>query len=175
LKPEYAAGGPDITPVLLPLDILSSCADRVQRCLALEMRGRLADGILFMTDKTAMAHSLEVRMPFLDRAVVDFALRLPSQFKVHHGREKIVVRKLAERHLPPAVAKRRKHGLGYPPGMWGKPPLRGFVKTLLLDSASRGPFRREFLERVCGRQRFLHAEQMLGRLAFLQLWWNEFF
>jgi len=175
LKPEYAAAGPDIAPVLLPADILASCADRVQRCLALEIRGRLADGILFMTDKTAMAHSLEVRMPFLDRAVVDFALRLPSQFKVHHGHEKIVLRKLAQRHLPAAVAARRKHGLGYPAGMWSKPPLREFLRTLLLDNTSRGPFRREFLERAYSRRRRSHTEEMLRRLAFLQLWWNEFF
>jgi asparagine synthase (glutamine-hydrolysing) len=175
LKSEYWAGGPDITPVLVPDDILSTCSDRVQRCLAFEIRGRLADGILFTTDKVAMAHSLEVRMPFLDQAVVDFALRLPSRLTMHRGREKIVVRKLAERHLPAEIAARRKHGLGYPPRIWLKEPLRGFAREVLLDSARRGPFRREYLEGELSPARPRLGDETLLRLVFLQLWWNEFF
>jgi asparagine synthase (glutamine-hydrolysing) len=175
LKPECWAGGPDVAPVLLPDSVLATCVDRVQRCLAFEIRSRLADGILFMTDKVAMAHSLEVRMPFLDRAVVDFALRLPSRLKMHRGREKIIVRKLAERHLPAEIAARRKRGLGYPRRMWSKEPLRGFARALLLDSANRGPFRREFLDRALGSERVSLRDETVRRLVLLQLWWNEFF
>lgn len=175
LQREYWVDGPDVAPVLVPDDILSTCSDRVQRCLAFEIRGRLADGILFMTDKAAMAHSLEVRMPFLDQAVVDFALRLPSRLKMHRGREKIVVRKLAERHLPAGIAARRKHGLGYPPRIWLKEPLRGFARGLLLDSASRSPFRREYLEYALDPARPRLGDETMRRLVFLQLWWNEFF
>jgi asparagine synthetase B (glutamine-hydrolysing) len=114
-------------------------------------------------------------MPFLDQAVVDFALRLPSRLKMHRGREKVVIRKLAERHLPAEIAARRKHGLGYPPRSWSKEPLRGFARELLLDSASRGPFRREYLEYTLDPARTRIRDATMMQLVFLQLWWNELF
>jgi hypothetical protein len=94
---------------------------------------------------------------------------------MHRGREKIVVRKLAERHLPAEIAARRKHGLGYPPRIWLKEPLRGFAREVLLDSARRGPFRREYLEGELSPARPRLGDETLLRLVFLQLWWNEFF
>ncbi|MCE5306564.1 MAG: asparagine synthase (glutamine-hydrolyzing) [Acidobacteriales bacterium] len=175
LKPECWTGGPDILPVLVPEDVLASCADRIERCLALEIRGRLSDAILFISDKVGMAHSLEVRMPFLDRCVVDFALRLPSRLKVHRGREKIVVQKLAGRRLPAVIAARRKHGLGYPRGAWMKEPLRTFARELLLDGGGRGPFRRVYLEHTLAGPRPRLRDEAMRRLVFLQLWWNGFF
>jgi len=60
-----------------PAETLASCRDRLQERLALEFTGRLAEGILFVDDKTSMARSLEVWLPFLDRGVVDFALGSP--------------------------------------------------------------------------------------------------
>ncbi len=175
LKPEYCTGGPDVDPVLLPEDILATCVDRVERCLAFEIRGRLSDAILFIADKVAMAHSLEVRMPFLDCRVMDFALSLPSRLKMHRGREKIVVRRLASRRLPAAIAARRKHGLGYPRGGWLKKPVYTFARELLLDGSGRGPFRRAYLEHALDGPHPRLRDEDVRRLVFLQLWWNGFF
>lgn len=175
LKREYRADGPDVAPVVLPDDVLVTCGDRLQRCLAFEIRERLSDAILFAADKVSMARSLEVRMPFLDRGVVDFALRLPSRLKVHRGREKIVVRKLAERHLPSSIAARRKHGLGYPEGALLREIMRRFARDLLLSDIERGPFCRDFLERTFNATRSRLTAGALGRLVCLRLWWNEFF
>jgi asparagine synthase (glutamine-hydrolysing) len=175
LKREYRADGPDVAPVVLPDDVLVTCGDRLQRCLAFEIRERLSDAILFAADKVSMAHSLEVRMPFLDRGVVDFALRLPSRLKVHRGREKIVIRKLAERHLPSSIVARRKHGLGYPEGALLQEIMRRFARDLLLSDIERGPFRRDFLERTLTATRPRLTAEALRRLVCLRLWWNEFF
>jgi asparagine synthase (glutamine-hydrolysing) len=175
LKPEYRNGGPDLLPILLSGETLASCSDSLQRRLALDFTGRLAEGLLFMADKVSMAHSLEVRMPFLDRAVVDFALRLPSSMKVRQGREKRVLAAIARRLLPREIAERRKHGLGYPKEFWRKPSMTPYVRQLLLDSVAGGPFVRSTLERNLTRWLDRGAPRgALTSLVFLQSWWNEF-
>ncbi len=175
LKPEYRGDRSDIAPVLLPDEILAPCSDSLQRRLAFDFTSRLAEGILFMTDKVSMAHSLEVRMPFLDRAVVDFALRLPSSMKVQHAREKRVVAALARRLLPREIAERRKHGLGYPKNFWRRPSLAPFVRQFLLDPGAESPFVRSALEKHVTRWLAGNAPRgALSGLIFLQYWWNEF-
>ena len=156
-------------------DVLASCSDSLQRRLAIDFTARLADGILFMADKVSMAHSLEVRMPFLDRAVVDFALALPSRMKVLRGREKRVLAAIVRRHLPPAIAERRKHGLGYPKDLWASVPVAQFVRQLLLDPHGESPFLRPRLEqRLAEWLRPGGRRSGLSSLVFLQSWWNEF-
>ena len=110
--------------------------DRLDMQLSLEFTGRLADGILFAHDKTSMAHSLEVRMPFLDPAVVDFAHRLPSRFKVRGRQMKAVLAPLA-RELPPAVARRPKQGLGVPWRIYRSPALREFFEETIIGTSRR--------------------------------------
>jgi asparagine synthase (glutamine-hydrolysing) len=175
LKPEVRSDGAGVEPALLSPEILATCADSLQRRLGFDFTARLAGGILFMTDKVTMAHSLEARMPFLDRAVVDFALRLPSRLKVHRGREKRVLETLARRHLPAQIAQRRKHGLGYPRQTWRCPAVTEFARQLLLDAGDHTPFRRAFLERrLPTLLRSKNGIRGFGSLLFLQSWWNEF-
>ncbi len=117
-------------------------------------------------------------MPFLDRSVVEFSMRLPSRLKVHDGREKVIVSALAQRYLPPGIAARRKKGLAYPGGFWTRPPCNKYVQELLLDSAVQdGPLDRRYLQQnvpqwLLGRG---SGAGQLSRLVFLQSWWNEFF
>jgi asparagine synthase (glutamine-hydrolysing) len=174
LAGELQSGGPDLEPVLIDPGALATCQDRLQRRLAFEFTGRLGNAVLLVSDKMGMAHSLEVRMPFLDHAVVEFALRLPSRLKVHRGREKVILSTLAKRYLPPEIANRRKKGLAYPDGFWMRPPCDKYVRELLLDSAG-GPFDHAYLQRNLpmwlGRPA---AGPQISRLVFLQSWWNEF-
>jgi asparagine synthase (glutamine-hydrolysing) len=120
-----------------------------------------------------MAHSLEVRFPFLDRAVVEFALRMPSRMKVWRGKEKRVVAAVARRRLPREIAERRKKGLGYPERIWRNPACLAYARDLLLGSRSsplNPPAVARVLERAGGRQ---WAQAVRG-LVFLQAWWNEY-
>jgi len=174
LRPEYQCAALDLEPALLSSPALDTCQDILQRRLAFEFAGRLGNAILFDTDKMSMAHSLEVRMPYLDRSIVDFALRLPSRLKVHRGREKVILSTLARRHLPAEIASRRKKGLAYPVGAWRRPPLDTYVRELLLDSD--GPIDRAYLQRQLPRWREKQAgdEGHIGSLVALQTWWNEF-
>jgi asparagine synthase (glutamine-hydrolysing) len=175
LKSEYWPEGPGVQPAQLPATIAETCVDSIQRRLAGDFNARLSNGILHMQDKLTMAHSLELRLPFLDRSVVEFAARLPSRMKIRGGREKVIVGGLARRYLPPTIAARRKKGLGYPAGTPANKRFRAFARELLLDSAPSGPFDRRRLESTM--RRWARDEARGGRLfraVFLQAWWNEF-
>jgi asparagine synthase (glutamine-hydrolysing) len=173
LRAEFRNDGPDLAPFLVPDKILASCSDSLERRLAIDIVSRLAEGILFVSDKVSMAHSLEVRMPFLDRSVVDFALGLPSWMKVFRGREKRVLAGIARRYLPEEIAQRRKHGLGYPSNMWRHRALMTFARQLLLDS-TKGPFSKPAVEQYLVRHCAPSSFRGINALVFLQAWWNEF-
>ena len=74
----------------------------------------LPDDILYKTDRMSMAHSLEVRPPFLDHRIVEFAARLPHELKIHGSSLKYVLRELMRDKLPQSVLTRRKEGFDIP-------------------------------------------------------------
>lgn len=88
----------------------------------------LPGDLLPKVDRMSMAHSLEVRVPFLDDDLVDFVVPLPGRLKVRPGRDKALLRDVADRRLPPA-ARRTKQGFTVPIGAW----LRGPLRQALLD------------------------------------------
>ncbi len=90
----------------------------LDRALMFFTRFYLADGILVKTDRASMMHSLEVRAPFLDTDLADFARRLPSRYKLRRGVTKVLLKKAMERHLPRDVVHRKKKGFGMPVGRW---------------------------------------------------------
>jgi asparagine synthase (glutamine-hydrolysing) len=150
--------------------------DDLDRKLALDLTGRLADGILLAHDKTSMAHSLEVRMPFLDASIVEFAQRLPSRLKIRDGVMKAVLEPLAA-ELPENVAQRPKQGLHVPPRVFSAEPLRRFyADTILETSLSTGLFDHGRLEpwvRASAAKPGMRAAR-LWSLCHFCLWWNHF-
>jgi len=75
-----------------------------------ELRSTLPDELLMYGDKLSMAHSLEVRVPYLDKEVVEYAERLPASFKVRNGGGKWLHREVCKAYLPSAIMKRKKRG-----------------------------------------------------------------
>lgn len=147
--------------------------DLLERRLAWEFNQRLAELILFIGDRTTMAHSLEARMPFLSRPVVEFCLGVPSLWKVRNRRHKVLLGHLARKHLPPEIAARTKKGLGCPPAVWTRPAVFESFRRRLLDSS--GPFDRATLERNSVLRRPTRVRgSLLRRLIFLQGWWDAF-
>ena len=104
----------------------------LNRFLALDQRLYLTEDILYKCDRMSMAHSLEVRPPFLDHRIAEFAARLPERFKARGGRLKLVLRELMRGKLPPAVTARRKEGFDIPAHDW----FRNRLKPLLLDTVT---------------------------------------
>lgn len=76
----------------------------------LEIRSSLPDELLMFGDKLSMAHSLEVRVPYLDREVVEYVERLPAHFKVRNGTRKWLHRQICQDFLPKEILKRKKRG-----------------------------------------------------------------
>src|SRR5438034_1466826 len=76
----------------------------------LEVRSSLPDELLMYADKLSMAHSLEVRVPYLDRTVVEHVQRLGAGFKIRNGSRKWLHRRVCENYLPPGIMKRKKRG-----------------------------------------------------------------
>jgi asparagine synthase (glutamine-hydrolysing) len=93
----------------------------------------LPDDILYKTDRMSMAHSLEVRPPFLDHRIVEFAARLPHELKIHRSTLKYVLRELMRDKLPDSVLARKKEGFDIPAHQW----LRTCLRPLVMDTLSR--------------------------------------
>jgi len=120
------------------------------RFLEFDQRYYLADDILYKVDRISMAHSLEVRPPFLDDRIVDFANRLPDDYRLRGSKSKYILRKLMEKKLPPSVLDRPKIGFDIPIHEW----FRGILRPLLLETLTEeavtatGLFRWPYVRRL---------------------------
>ena len=102
------------------IEAWESCAvtDPVDRTLQFYTEIYLQDGILAKADRASMMNSLEVRSPFLDIEVADFARRLPHEFKLRGKTTKYLLKRAAEKLLPAEIVHRKKKGFGTPVGSW---------------------------------------------------------
>lgn len=91
----------------------------------------LPDDILMKIDRMSMAHSIEVRPPFLDHRLVEFANSLPSRLKVAGSHQKVILKALMRRKLPSAIIRRKKIGFDIPAHEWLRGPLRGLASETL--------------------------------------------
>jgi asparagine synthase (glutamine-hydrolysing) len=94
----------------------------------------LPDDILTKVDRMSMAHSVEVRPPFLDHRIVEFAATLPASLKIQGPRQKFILKELMQDKLPQAVIQRSKVGFDIPAHQW----LRGPLRDLLVDTVNTG-------------------------------------
>jgi asparagine synthase (glutamine-hydrolysing) len=113
------------------LEPILTSSSSLDQMLALEQRFFLADHNLNYTDKMSMATGVEVRVPFLDLDLVDFAAHIPNKFKQKGGVGKWVLKKAMEPYLPKEVIYRPKTGFGAPLRTWMKCELRELLGDLL--------------------------------------------
>jgi asparagine synthase (glutamine-hydrolysing) len=116
-----AANGAVSTPAgdhILALRADAADLDEVDRTLYVEMRSYMVDNCLTKVDRMSMAASLEVRVPLIDREVVDLAFSLPSALKFHGGQTKILLKRVAARHVPHDCVYRGKQGFSIPIKNW---------------------------------------------------------
>jgi len=99
-----------------------------------DQRYFLPDDILMKVDRMSMAHAVEVRPPFLDHRIVEFAASLPTVFKIRGACQKVLLRELMRDVLPASVLSRKKTGLDIPTHEW----LRGPLRSLMLDAIGEG-------------------------------------
>jgi len=103
----------------------------------LEIRSSLPDELLMYADKLSMAHSLEVRVPYLDRTIVEYVQRLNANFKVRNGVRKWLHRQVCQSYLPPQILRRKKRGFAVNVvDGWFQSSLSSELPDLLLDDTS---------------------------------------
>lgn len=116
-----------------PLGQFDSLAP-IDRLVAADTAVVLPDQMLVKVDRASMRYGLEVRSPFLDTQLLEWAWSLPIDLRTHHGSGKVVARELARRLLPPGVSSRRKRGFDPPLASWLRHELREWASGLLSES-----------------------------------------
>ncbi len=156
-------------------------SDSLNAVIYLYCKLYLQDGILVKVDRASMAHSLEVRAPFLDTEFVEYVSRLPASWKLRRKglsvTTKWILKRAMERRLPEDILYRKKKGFGIPIAAWFRGPLREELQRALSPQrlSRQGIFqpeavRRYVREHLEGRQN--HAKRLWTLLCF-QRWWDE--
>src|SRR6266446_4497757 len=150
----------------------------LNRLLYVDLKTFLPCLNLITTDKTSMAANLEVRVPFLNREMVEMAARMPADLKLRGLKRKYVLKRAMEKLLPREIVWRKKAGFSAPVRSWLRGPLRALVDDLLSEETVKGrglfqpaEVRRIIAANMSGREDFnLQVFQLLG----LELWQREF-
>jgi asparagine synthase (glutamine-hydrolysing) len=165
---------PALDRILGELRNRSTGNDDLAPYLWFDQRYFLPDDILTKTDRMSMAHSVEVRPPFLDHRIVEFAASLPASLKIRGSRQKILLKELMRDKLPSSILQRRKVGFDIPVHDWLRGCLRPLMEEVLMDGASdhEGLFRRDVIETQIRRhlERRVNAGYNLWGLMVLFLW-----
>ncbi len=151
--------------------------DGVQKLQYVDFHTMLLDNLLMKADKLSMAHGLEVRVPFLDRRLVELGLALPARAKAGLRRNKALLREVLRAELPAAITNRPKRGFEIPVDAWFRDPSSqgvrdrivagGLVSTLGLSATTLATFvDRHLAGEDLGRKLFA--------LATLDLWAARF-
>jgi asparagine synthase (glutamine-hydrolysing) len=144
----------------------------------LDVGGYLVDDLLMKTDLASMAHSLEIRVPYLDAAIADFAYGLTPDLKLRKATKKWLLRKAAERLLPTEILKAPKQGFSIPAATWLREDLREYATDALSPETLRrqgffDPGAVEALYREHLEMREDHSRRLWGLLMFT-LWAERF-
>jgi len=172
------AGAAASEPMLEFLRPLSDAIEPLERMLALEQRFFLTDHNLNYTDKMSMAVGVEVRVPFLDLDLVNFAARIPMVFKQRGHVGKWVLKKAMEPYLPHDVIHRPKTGFGAPLRRW----MRYELRELLGDMLSINSIKRRGLFEPIAVQSLITANDIgkvdasytLLSLLCIEIWCRRF-
>lgn len=177
LKPEFRHG---VTVKDITAPIYQSVADDddVTKMMSIDMRLWLPGDILLKADKMSSAHSLELRVPFLDKEVMKVAEKIPTKYRIKDGLSKYALRKAALAELPEEWARRPKNGFPVPIRDWLKEDKYYHYVKEIFESPEAGIFFDQ--ERLIGyldehyqgkamRQRYIYTAMSLI------LWYREYF
>src|SRR5450755_4020970 len=123
------------------LQELAAAGENLQAYLWFDQKYFLPDNILTKVDHASMAHAVEVRPPFLDHRIVEFASSLPASLKIQGSRQKVILRNLMRGKLSPAILNRKKIGFDIPTHDWFRGPLRPLLEeAVAFAAAEHGEF-----------------------------------
>jgi asparagine synthase (glutamine-hydrolysing) len=156
----------------------SGTSDPLNRALACDFSMLLPDQVLAFVDRLSMAHSVEVRPPFLDYRLVEFSAKLPGTMKIKGGRSKHILKEAMRGLVPDEIIDRPKEGFVLPVDAWLRKELRPLAEQCLAPDrlGLHGLLRPEAVHRLM-QAHFSGAENHGARiwnLLMFQKWWERY-
>jgi asparagine synthase (glutamine-hydrolysing) len=152
--------------------------DIVERMQNLDTRLYLAEDILTKVDRASMSVSLEVRAPFLDPRVAEYAASLPASYKLRGRKAKYILKRAVAGLVPPFVTRRSKKGFGVPVAEWLKGKLKPLARDLLSPDRVRraGVFNPDYITRLQDEHErgVANHRKLLWTLLMFELWHESF-
>jgi len=156
----------------------TAMCDALTQMLYSDCKSWLVDDLLLKADKMTMANSVELRVPFLDYRVVEYAGTIPSNQKIHGRHVKWILKQAMAQRLPKEILSRKKVGFPTPLALMFQKDLSSYLRDLLLSQQcrNRGYFKTEVVQRLIGehskKQKDHH--QVLWQLVVLEEWHRQF-
>lgn len=141
----------------------------------------LENDMLVKVDRMSMSQSLEVRVPFLDHKIVDFAFSLPSDFKIDKYDRKKIVKDAFREMLPIELLSRKKQGFEVPLLKWFRTDLKSMITNELLDDefiTQQGIFNSEEIKKLKAQLFSTNpndAVEKVWAIIVFQYWWKKIF
>src|SRR4030043_1935330 len=153
--------------------------DNLNKLLNIDMQTYLVDDLLALTDRVSMAHSLEVRVPYLDHKLVEFFWSIPPSLKLRGITKKYLLKKAAERILPKEIIYRKKKGFSVPLAVWFRDSLKEYVKEILNEQNLKdtGMINRKYVEHIIEEHssgKANHDEKIYMLISFV-IWYKKYF
>jgi len=153
----------------------NSTAERGDKIFYVDMKTQLVDEYFFYTDILSMAHSLEVRVPFLDHELLEFVAKIPFSVRSNNDDDKYLLKKAAARVLPNQVLQRKKMGFSLPMDTWIRKDLKPVIRFFLSPDRikKQGLFNWGYVQQLLGHH-FLNIDTYnthpIWTLFMFQLW-----
>ncbi len=172
LLPETAS-----LPTYFDEQLREEYSDDLSYMMAIDYKTYMLDDILQKVDRASMCVSLEGREPFLDQHIIEFAARLPSNYKLHKGIKKYILRQIVHKYVPQSMMERPKMGFGIPIAGWLKKELKHFVDeaTDPVFLAQQGLFNVSEIHKLV-KAFYNGKEQLHTRIWYLlmfQMWYRR--
>ena len=169
-----------------PLNILKEALinipkekDILNQILYLEMKYFLTDHNLNYTDKMSMATGVEVRVPFLDKELVEFSLQIPTHLKMKGITTKYILKKVMEKYLPHDVIYRSKSGFGAPVRKWIIEDMDQIIQNYLSKTniEKRNIFDFEQVQKLINDNKAgsIDASYIIWALLSIESWMQQFY
>lgn len=167
-----------------PLKIYKECfsqnnpQDLVEKIMYLDQKILLPDRYLEKVDKPSMANGLEIRTPFLDYRLVEFANLIPLKYKIRGFKTKYIFKQAMKNFLPKQVLRKRKHGFAVPTNLWFRGKLKKYLFEIIFDKTtkSRGYFNFGYIEKLykCYQEKNQPFDSELWLILNFELWHRQF-
>jgi len=131
VQPELPSA---LDSILAPL---AAAGDNLSAYLWFDQKYYLPGDILTKVDRVSMAHAVEVRPPFLDHRIVEFAATLPDNLRMRGSRQKVILRDLMRDKLPASILSKKKVGFDIPAHEWFRGPLRPLLRDAVDGASAR--------------------------------------